>query len=169
MDLSKKERLTWIHQLRILEALYPDEADYYAKQRTALENGYTLHYDWMLEHLSDGLTEGECSEVLDILEMYRAITFALEKIDDDDDLKEHYLAKFAGFDGNNETELMGYTRYFIVDLDRYSELRRGEYPYFNSHAPMLERYRAMIVRWESINRRFDLNRDQVAMLLGATP
>lgn len=36
MELTKKERLSFIYQLRILEALYPDDADYYAKNRKAL-------------------------------------------------------------------------------------------------------------------------------------
>jgi hypothetical protein len=53
MELSIKERLGFIYQLRILEALYPDEANHYANHRTALEEGYALHYDWIVEHLHE--------------------------------------------------------------------------------------------------------------------
>jgi uncharacterized protein YfbU (UPF0304 family) len=167
MELTKKERLAFIYQLRILEALYPDEAIDYAKHRTALEEGYTLQYGWMVEHLYDELSEADCREVLDILDMYRAITFALEGINKDDELRKHHLAKFPGFDGNNETHHMAYARYFIVDLNRFSELRQDEYPYFNSHCPMLDIYRAMLDRWRPIKDKFKLSRDQIAAILGA--
>jgi uncharacterized protein YfbU (UPF0304 family) len=167
MELSKKERLAFIYQLRILEALYPNEAANFANHRTALENGYALHYDWIIDHLSNEMSEEECREVLDILDMYRAITFGLKKLDEGDTLQEHSLAKFSGFDGNNETEQMGYARYFIVDLDRYSELKQGEYNYFNSHTPMLDTYRKMLEQWRRVDNRFDLSREQIAAIFGA--
>lgn len=167
MELTKKERLAFIYQLRILEALYPEEATEFANQRTALEDGFTLHYDWMTEHLNDELPEDDCRQVLDILDMYRAITFGLDKLEDDDELRSHPLAKFRGFDGNNEGQLMSYVRYFIVDLDRYDELREGKLPSFNSHMPMLETYQAMLTRWKPIEDGFELSRAQIASILGA--
>jgi len=167
MEMTKKERLSFIYQLRILEALYPDEADSYAQHRTALEKGFTLHYDWMFEHLYDELSEQDCREVLDILDMYSAITHSVESLPADDELRKHHLAKFPGFDGNNETHHMAYARYFIVDLDRYSELRQDDYPYFNSHCPMLGRYREMLDRWRPLKPAFKLSRDQLATILGA--
>ena len=167
MELTKKERLSFIYQLRILEALYPDEADHYAKHRTALEEGYTYHYDWMVEHLYDELSEEQCREVIDILDMYSEIAWGLEKLDEADELKNHHLARFPGFDGNNETQLMAYVRYFIVDLDRFSILKRGDYPYFNSHCPMLETYRQMLQRRREMGSPHTLGREQIAKLLGA--
>lgn len=169
MKLSKKERLSFIYQLRILEALYPEEADHYAKSRTALEEGYSLHYAWLVDHLYDDLTEEQCREVLSILDMYRAITFSLAKLEKSDALNSHHLAKFVGFDGNNETHLMSYARYFIVDLDRFSELKYDEYPYFNSHCPMLGTYRKMLELWSSVGKGYELSREQLAVLLGAEP
>jgi len=167
MELTKKERLAFIYQLRILEALYPDEASDFAQKRTALEDGYALHYGWLTESMSDDMSEAECREVLDILDMYRAITFGLQKLDEGDALREHRLAKFRGFDGNNEGQLMAYVRYFIVDLDRYDELKEGKLPSFNSHMPMLETYQAMLERWKAVENKFELSRGQIAAVLGA--
>lgn len=167
MDISKKERLAFIYQLRILEALYPEEADYYANHRTALEKGFMLHYDWMFENLYDELSEDECREVIDILDMYRAITFGLNKLKDDDELHNHHLAKFSGFDGNNESRQMAYTRYFIVDLDRFSELKHSDYPNFNSHCPMLDTYRRMLQKWKPLSNKFELSRNEITTVLGA--
>lgn len=167
MELSKKERLAFIYQLRILEALYPEEAVDFAHKRTALENGYSLHYEWLTETLSEGMSAEECREVLDILDMYRAITFGLQKLDEGDALRKHRLAKFRGFDGNNEGQLMAYVRYFIMDLDRFDELKEGKFPSFNSHMPMLNVYQAMLERWNPIESKFELSRGQIAAVLGA--
>lgn len=166
MQLTKKERLGFIYQLRILEALYPNQADEYAKHRIALEEGYALQYSWMTEYLYDELSEDDCREVINILDMYRVITFGLTKLPENDEIRNHHLAKFPGFDGNNETHQMAYARYFIIDLDRFSELRQDEYPYFNSHCPMLDTYRRMLERWETLRDKFKLSREDIASIFG---
>jgi len=167
MELTKKERLAFIYQLRIMEALYPDEATDFAQQRTALENGFVLHYEWLFESIRDELSREECQEVLDILDMYRAITFGLRNLDEGDTLREHRLAKFRGFDGNNEGQLMAYVRYFIVDLDRYDELKEGKLPSFNSHTQMLATYQKMLERWKDFESKFELSREQITAVLAA--
>ena len=167
MELTKKERLAFIYQLRIMEALYPVEATDFAQKRTALEEGFGLHYDWLFESLRDELSREECQEVLDILDMYRAIAFGLRNLDEGDALRKHHLAKFSGFDGNNEGQLMAYVRYFIVDLGRYDELKEGKLPSFNSHTQMLATYQAMLQRWSEFERKFELSREQIATVLGA--
>jgi uncharacterized protein YfbU (UPF0304 family) len=167
MDLTKKERLSFIYQLRILEKLYPEEAVYFARHRIALEDGYKFHYKWMVENLSDELSEEECLEVLEILNLYRAVYNTLGELPEDDELRGHFLAKFTGFDGNNETQLMSYVRYFIVELGRFEELSEGEYSTFNSHMPMLQTYRAMLQRWIDGGKSFHMSREQLATVLGA--
>jgi len=166
MELTKKERLAFIYQLRILEALYPSEAPYFSQNRTALENGFSLHYGDLSESLNDELSEEQCKEVLDILDMYRAITFGLRELDDGDDLRDHHRAKFIGFDGNNEGQLMAYVRYFIVDLDRYDELKEGKFSSFNSHMPMLPTYQEMLTRWALLDKKHKLSRDDIVAVLG---
>jgi uncharacterized protein len=171
MELTKKERLSFIHQFRILEALYPEEAADFAKHRTALEDGYVLHYDWMFEQLDDELSEADCREVLEILDMFRAIHYGLADLDPNDALQKHGNAKFSGFDGNHEGKQMAYAHYFIVDLGRFSELKTSEYPGFNSHWPTLETYRSMLVVWKEISTpsRFKLSRGQLQTILVGTP
>ena len=167
MELTKKERLALIYQLKILEALYPDERSEYAQKRKALENGYELHYDWLLEDISVGLTADQCQEILDVLDMYRAITFGLQRLERDHPLQSERLAKFRGFDGNNEGHLMAYVRYFIMDLERYEELKPTKFPTFNSHAPMLSTYQEMLKRWNSIPNKYELSEQDIARVIGA--
>lgn len=44
MKLTRMERIVLVNQLRIMEALYPDEASQLGVQREALERGYELLY-----------------------------------------------------------------------------------------------------------------------------
>ncbi len=167
MELSKMERLNLSFQLKILEKLYPEEASYYAEHRKAIEEGYSLHYDWLLETIHDEMSIEECKEVLDILDMYRAITYSLEKIEDKSNLNETYL-KFSGFDGNHESEQLAYTRYFIYDLDRYKELTYGnDLPDLNSHCPMLGKYRKMLVEWKKCENQLNLSKESINQIINA--
>lgn len=167
MNLTKIERLSLINQMKILEKLYPEEALQFSQNRTALEEGFTLHYDWIFEKLRDEMSGEDCQEVLDILDMYRAITFSLREIDGCDDLEKHHLAKFKGFDGNNEGQRLDYVRYFVVELERYDELKQGKLPTFNSHTRMLPTYQKMLERWDKVERSFKMSREQIASVLGA--
>ena len=167
MELNEKDRLIIANQLKILEKLYPEEADYYAKHRKAVEQGYKLHYSWLVEHFYDEMTEDECREVLDILDMYRAIAFSFKKLQDKSGIDERSV-RFAGFDGNNEGKQFSYAQYFIVDLGRFEELScDAKYPDFNSHREMLGKYRRMLQKWRGYTERFELDRSQLRELLEA--
>ena len=74
--------------------------------------------------------------------------------------------KFKGFDGNNEPDLRSYVQYFIMELDRFDELKYGQsFPSFNSHTRMLERYRNQLNIWRNFD--FDLNEEQITAILEA--
>jgi hypothetical protein len=165
MQLDKKDRLIIANQLKILEKLYPEEATYYAQHRKAVENGYSLHYSWLVENFYEEMTEAECREVLDILDMYRAITFSYKKISDTSGIQDSWL-KFRGFDGNKESKQFSYVQYFISDLGRFPELKyEAEYPDFNSHMPTLVKYRRMLDHWNSHGKSFNLSKAQLTELL----
>ncbi|RZL61376.1 MAG: YfbU family protein [Variovorax sp.] len=167
MELSKKERLSLINQFLILEKLYPDEAIYYEQHRIALQQGFQLHYKWILEHVWDDLPEEECRKVLDALDLYRGILSSFDALKEKDGISESKV-RFPGFDGNNESHYLAYARYFIVDLERYEELIRDqEYPDFNSHCPMLETYGRMTSMWQSWQSPHNMSAAQIRTLLEA--
>lgn len=153
LRLSRTERLILSNQYQILERLYPDDAEYLQQTRQALERGYALHYKDAVENIDeDELSAEDCVEVLDILSMFTALDRAYSKLTDKSGIDE-WRVKFAGFDGNNESRLMGYTRYFFnYDGGRFKELHRGDD--FNSHIPMLATYRTMLREW---NKSADKN------------
>jgi len=167
VELSKKERLILVNQLLIIEKLYPEEASHYARHRQALEEGYELHYGWIYERLWDGLSKEECRKVLDILDMYRALSM-VEKALADKEFEGKYWLRFKGFDGNNESEYLAYSRYFIVDLGRFDELRYGQaVPDFNSHLPSMPKYSAMLDEWDRLGRSFNLTVGDAVDILSA--
>ncbi len=165
MHLELKDRLIIANQFKILEKLYPEEASYYSQHRKAVEEGYTLHYSWMVEHFYEEMTEEECREVLGILNMYRAITTSYGKLEDKEGIEVFWL-KFRGFDGNNEPKQFAYAQYFISDLGRFEELKYGsDYANFNSHMETLDKYRKMLAHWVGHGKSFELSKAQLIELL----
>ena len=167
MELSKKDRLIIANQLKILAKLYPSESNEYENQRKAIESGYSLNYSGIFDSIYDEMSKEECQEVIDILNMYRAITFSFQKLKDKVDIDEYYL-KFQGFDGNNETDQYSYVCYFVIDLNRFQELKYGlEYPDLNSHSPMLEKYRKMLEVWKKSCNKNKLKKEDIIKIIGA--
>ena len=151
--LSLPQRLILVNQYKILKCLTDNvtEQQDYDNLITALENGYELHYQDCFEYMGDNdLTIEECREVLDILEMYRGIIYSYNALNLKNKLttlKEEDVM-FPGFDGNNEYKQLSYVRYFIVDLDRYSEIQDLNHTdNYNSHARRLDKYRKMLEKW----------------------
>ncbi|MDU6983957.1 MAG: YfbU family protein [Terrisporobacter othiniensis] len=164
--LSRIERLMLSNQYRILEKLYPDEAEYYENNRKAIEEGFELHYDDCFSVLSeDIMTEDECNEVIDILNMYRALTFSNKEEYGIDS----YDIKFDGFDLNDEYECkrVVYARYFINDLDRFHELKYGNnYADCNSHCLRMDKYRRMLKIWRSLDKNYKtLTKDEMLKIV----
>ncbi|WP_190300377.1 YfbU family protein [Rufibacter hautae] len=166
MQLDIKERLQLSYQLKILEKLYPEEKDYYANHRKAIEDGYELHYTWITEHLSDGLSSEECTFVLDVLDMYASFHYSFLQIEKPTKLTLSKV-KFPGFDGNHETMYMAYTKYFIEDLDRFGEIKETTNGYYNSHSEMIPKYRKMLLKWKQfkIDYSYKLTEEQVSELI----
>jgi uncharacterized protein YfbU (UPF0304 family) len=174
--MDRKDRFIISNQLKILEALYPEEASSYAQARTAFEEGYESHYDWAMEHiLQDPLTPEMTKEVIDTLDMFRAIYFYNRKHGEDG--FSEYDTKFRGYDGNDPTEckLLGYARYFVVELGRFSEIleKQGEHFDFNSHMEMREKYQRMLRVWRPIpggaqeGQRHNLTKQQLESIINA--
>ena len=156
-NLTAAERLILLNQYRILEKLEPDDPDH-AERAEALQSGFTVFYwpDWVHE---DEVSEQDCREVFDVLDMHRALATAARN---DTSIKPDDV-KFRGFDGNNESKHHSFVCYLVEQLGRYAELKGVE---LNSHAPMLQRYRQMVDRWNDLgSNRHRLTADDVKRIL----
>ncbi len=162
MTLTKTERLILINQYRALAVMNPKEEKHYAEACEILENGYALEYTVLFQPISDELTEDECREVYDILDMYRALKAGYDKLDDKTGIDGRI--SFGGFDQNEETARYEYVRFLIVDQGRWEE---SNIPDLNSHWPMLESYRKMLREWHNSTDRMALTRDDVGRIISA--
>lgn len=109
--------------------------------------------------------------VVDTLDMWNFIESSIEKLTPDEaerlKVANHgYLPKFAGFDGNNETSLMGIASFMVEKMDRFSRFKKRD---FNSHRPTALRYHRMTTAFAPIRATLgfghDLGVDQIIELL----
>lgn len=170
VKFTKTERAIFVYLFKILQNQNDNDFDY-ENLIKALQCGFSLHYDEVFLGLYDEeLSREECLEVLDILEMYRGIIYSyniLRSAGKCSKLSDP-IVKFPGFDGNNETKQLAYTQYFIMDLKRYSEINEISEGYYNSHCPMLNKYRNMLQKWneyKSLPNRYEMNEEQILTLL----
>lgn len=145
MELTKKDRLVLINQYRILAALNKDDESHYKELIEVLERGYSIFYSLVDEWVSEDMPEAEGKFVLNILDLYRAIEDLKRSTKDERLLKNPY-SHFSGFDGNNETQHMGFCRFLIEKQGKFQEQK----PYLlktdnmNSHMPMIGKYKRML-------------------------
>jgi uncharacterized protein YfbU (UPF0304 family) len=169
LKLTRVERWILSNQYKILEQIFPNEADYYREARKAIESGYELEYERLAERIyadKHGLTTEECREVLEILAMFQMlkdVTGTGEGIPG----VEPWQVQFAGFDGNTEMSRMAYVHYFYsVHGGRSTELERGDD--FNSHTPLsLDRYRRQLAEWRASKTTYSLTADDVKRIASA--
>ena len=158
IKLTEKERALFIYLFKILKNQEDGEYDY-DNMIKALQYGFEFHYNDVFDCLFDEeLPYESCKEVLDILEMYRGITYSYNNLVRDGkqgDLDNEQI-RFKGFDGNNEYKQKSYATYFIIDLDRYSEIQHYSHNNdYNSHCPMLPKYHAMLKKWDEYDKTLE--------------
>lgn len=168
MRLSRTERWILASQYRILEALYPDEAESLARDREVLERGYELNYDWISEHIVEPAVDAVvCSVVISTFDMFSRLKWSYERLRDGSGIDARDIA-FLGFSGNHERDQFGYTRFLVDREGKFKDIGRG-LDDFNSHFSTLGQYRRMLAEWERVppERRFDLARDDVVRIVSA--
>lgn len=186
IKLDKKERLVLSNQLEILKNQQiilnkisgqdrSTDTSFYDNQIKALREGYELHYGDVFEDIYDGLSYDDCRFVLDVLEMYRGITYSFLALEHERNLGK--LTKkdieFNGFDLNTETKYFSYANYFLIDLGRYDEIKKvaGQYADFNSHtSTTIPKYKRQLKIWDSyrnLTNRYQMTEEQISQLLDA--
>jgi len=166
--LTDNERILLINQFLILEKLYPERSSEFEELRAIAEKGFELHYKELYHGLSNrGLSETECREVMDILDMYRALKDSYDRLDDKSGIEEADV-QFPGFDGNNVYEYLSYADFLIRVQGRWQEVLDGR-PNFelNSHSNNLEMLRRMLAEWKKIDKRYRLSKDDTKQILAA--
>ena len=147
MKLDKKDRLILINQYKILAKLDANDATYYKELIQILENGYEIFYSLLDQWIDDEIPVEKSRFVLNILDLYRAIE-DLKRKTKDSRLLQHSYGNFKGFDGNNESEYLGFTRFLIEIQGKFQEQKQYYYEndHLNSHCPMIHKYERMLAK-----------------------
>lgn len=112
--------------------------------------------------------------VVDVLDMWSFIEEGYERLTKEDREwveKEANLsgplARFTGFDGNNEGNLLSIADFLIKKMDRFTRFKKRD---LNSHMRMADRYRRMYQVFEPVRATLigvGLNKDQIVDILKA--
>ena len=142
--------------------------------RDAICGGHFWALDWELkgivhDHVDDPKL---VSLVVDVLDMWTFIERAYKGFSpaEKKQVEEQVGAigkdpKFFGFDGNNEVECMSIARFLVEKMGRFESFKGRD---FNSHLPMVERYRRMTAKFEPMRASLigrELNVNEVIELL----
>ncbi len=171
MNLSREQRWMLANQYLILEKLYPENADHYERARAVLEEGFELNYDDYIPHIYERtMSEDACKEVLDILDMFSALERSYRQLPEKPAGVSEHDVTFLGFDGNHETEQLGYARFLIEKEGKWQELA-GHGDHLNSHGPFLDSYRRMLRVWQELptEEKYDLSADNIQQTVAARP
>jgi len=168
-----RQQLALLH--RILARLVGEDNDvdgdkaYQLERAEVLENGFVREYSTEFYGIFPELSARDSEFVVDVLDLFRVVTFSIQKlqasgVELDEDLIRSL--RFEGFDLNDsrEARLLSYARY-LVNEERWSELlytfsERNDHG--NSHAALTDVYQRMLdehAKIKATKRRERFRRD----------
>lgn len=124
MKLTAFERCILAEVLEIKDKVFGTSD--YEPQIEALRDGYPGFYN--LDYISEEVSDSDTNFVFEVLDMYQILQTTF--LDANEELPEN--AKLAGFDGNHETQLVGFLRYMLRNGRWNHIIGAGDYP--NSHS-----------------------------------
>ena len=162
MRIADRQILSLLH--RILARVLPEDAndvdgdlEYQLMRATILEEGYTGEYWYETAGFSTELSIRDCERVKDILEMFRACTYSVDRLRKEGvelDGQLVYTLEFMGFDHNDPLEwhMASYVEFLMRDGTLWAELqpqiKRNDDG--NSHQLMLDTYLRMLTEYRRI-------------------
>ena len=161
LRIIDRQILALLH--RILGRVLPEDAndvdgnlEYQLMRAQILEAGYTGEYWFETAGFQTELSKRDCGRVADILDMFRIITYSLERLDGEGAVVEEKLKfrlEFMGFDHNDALEghMASYVDFLMRD-DRWTELKPQleRHDNGNSHHRMLDVYLRMLAEYRRI-------------------
>lgn len=162
IQLTDKERLFLANQHEILSFLDKDNSEYHSKLAEQLKCGHKWLYEQSFDSFDENLSDEDANLVLDILQVYEMMQDAYDALADKTGISESEVT-FPGFDGNNETEFMGFVDALEKDNRYVDVIKKG---HRNSHSQKVHRYESMINKWEEFGKPYSLTKDQLFEILG---
>lgn len=158
-------RLILINQYRILAATDPDDRETWLDRVKVFEHGYESEMNSIVNDISPVVTTRQCEFVHRVLQMYERIEDSVDEAKTAaPEVEGLPWLSFHGFDGNNESEYMGFATYLLRDRKLYSWTRFAAKGSWNSHMPVVAKYGRMLALCEGFETSESLSADQLRAL-----
>jgi uncharacterized protein YfbU (UPF0304 family) len=156
----ERQSLALLH--RILARVLPEDsnledgdAKYQLERAKVLEEGFVGDYHTEFAGIRPELTAAQSSFVLDVLDMFRILTFSIQKLDKESPkVKDTSLLEFQGFDHNDvlEGHMATFVEYLMDDRGLWKELhpQKKASDDGNSHSQMIDVYQRMLTEYRRI-------------------
>ncbi|EKO3640440.1 MULTISPECIES: YfbU family protein [Vibrio] len=166
MEMTNAQRLILSNQYVLMSQLDPANAEQYKRLQTIIERGYELQMTELNKEFG-AISEAQCREVIDVMEMYHAMQESYKMLDSklSNDVDARRL-NFLGYDSASEAQLVNYVRFLINTEGLYPQFERGEH-HFNSQVAMGEKYRRMLTTWRNCPRQYHLSANELNKIINA--
>ncbi|EKO3773687.1 YfbU family protein [Vibrio metschnikovii] len=166
MEMTNAQRLILSNQYVLMSQLDPANAEQYKRLQTIIERGYELQMTELNKEFG-AISEAQCREVIDVMEMYHAMQESYKMLDSklSSDVDTRRL-NFLGYDSASEAQLVNYVRFLINTEGLYPQFERGEH-HFNSQVAMGEKYRRMLTTWRNCPRQYHLSANELNKIINA--
>ncbi|NIY81527.1 YfbU family protein [Vibrio hepatarius] len=166
MEMTNAQRLILSNQYYLMSQMDPENAAKYQRLQTIVERGYELQMNELNKDFGR-LSDAECRQVIDIMEMYHAMQESNKMLEDAErkDVDQRRL-QFLGFDIATECQLVNYVRFLTDSEGLYPQFDKADH-HFNAQMPMLEKYRRMLATWRNCPRQYHLCANELRQIFNA--
>ncbi|MEZ8447277.1 YfbU family protein [Vibrio splendidus] len=166
MEMTNAQRLILSNQYYLMSQIDPENSAKYQRLQTVVERGYELQMRELNKEFGC-LTEAECREVIDIMEMYHAMQESNKMLAEQERAEvDQRRLQFLGFDIASEAQSVHYVRFLVDSEGLYPQFDKADH-HFNSQMPMLEKYRRMLTTWRNCPRQYHLCATELSQIFSA--
>ncbi|ANP76110.1 hypothetical protein A134_06775 [Vibrio crassostreae 9CS106] len=166
MEMTNAQRLILSNQYYLMSQMDPENSAKYQRLQTIVERGYELQMR-ELDKEFGCLTEAECREIIDIMEMYHAMQESNKMLAEQERAEvDQRRLQFLGFDIASEAQIVHYVRFLVDSEGLYPQFDKADH-HFNSQMPMLEKYRRMLTTWRNCPRQYHLCATELSQIFSA--
>ncbi|MEZ8691156.1 YfbU family protein [Vibrio splendidus] len=166
MEMTNAQRLILSNQYYLMSQMDPENSAKYQRLQTVVERGYELQMRELNKEFGC-LTEAECREVIDIMEMYHAMQESNKMLTEQERAEvDQRRLQFLGFDIASEAQSVHYVRFLVDSEGLYPQFDKADHHY-NSQMPMLEKYRRMLTTWRNCPRQYHLCATELSQIFSA--
>tara|TARA_Y100001956_G_scaffold11932_1_gene11139 strand:+ start:293 stop:793 length:501 start_codon:yes stop_codon:yes gene_type:complete len=166
MEMTNAQRLILSNQYYLMSQMEPENSAKYQRLQTIVERGYELQMRELNKEFGC-LTEAECREIIDIMEMYHAMQESNKMLAEEERKEvDQRRLQFLGFDIASEAQIVHYVRFLTDSEGLYPQFDKADH-HFNSQMPMLDKYRRMLTTWRNCPRQYHLCATELSQIFNA--